>query len=107
MSFGPYIKYMSRQAKQEFGLDWSDWLGSSETLSTVSTSWKDEDGNDASSLETGTPSISGSVVTTTKDANTGTAGSNYFVIFTVTTSTGRILGGDRLGTFKLKITENA
>jgi len=105
--FGPHIRWMSKQQKQEFGLDWSRWLDDSETLSSVSTSWEDEDGADASSLETGSPTISGSIVTTTKDENTGTPGTSYFVVFTVTTSTGRVLGGDRIGTVKLKITENA
>lgn len=103
---GPFVMSMAREQKQEFGLDWCLWLDDGETITAVSTDWKDESGNDASSLETGSPSINGSIVTTTKDENTGTAGTNYFVVFTCTTSTGRILGGAQIGTVKLKFTKN-
>lgn len=103
---GPFVIDMAREQKQEFGLDFFYWLDTDETISSVSTSWTDEDGSDASSLETGSPSIDGSIVKTTKDENTGTGGTNYFVVFTATTSEGRVLGGTRIGTVKLRITEN-
>lgn len=106
MITGPHNVYIAKQAKESFGLDWTNWLASGETILSVSTAWTNESGGDASSLETGSPTIDGSIVYTTKDENVGTPGSHYFVVFTATTSTGRILGGDRIGTIKLRIPEN-
>lgn len=108
MSFGPYHTSLSKQAKQSIGIEWDDWLESGETLvgNSVAVSWEDEDGNDASSLQSGSPSVSNTTTLVTKGENTGTPGTSYFVIFTVQTSEGRILGGDRTGTIKLKITKN-
>lgn len=108
MSFGPYPAPISRQAKQPIGIDWDDWLESGETLdeNSVAVSWEDEDGNDASTLQSGSPSVSNTTTLVTKGENSGTPGKSYFVIFTVQTSEGRTLGGDRVGTIKLRITKN-
>lgn len=106
MSFGPYHKEISKQAKQPFYIDWRLHLESGETLDSVTATWLDADGNDASSLETSSAYISGTRTYATKGENAGTKGAYYYLIFTATTSEGRILGGDRLGTIKLKISKN-
>lgn len=108
MSFGPYHMPVSKQAKQAIGIDWSDWLDAGETLvaNSVAVEWRDQSGSDASTLQSGSPSVSNNRTVVTKDENSGTPGKSYFVIFTVKTSAGRVLGGDRTGTIKLKITKN-
>lgn len=108
MSFGPYPVSVSKQAKQPLAIDWSDWLESGETLvaNSVSVSWEDESGNDASTLQSGSPSVTDNLTLVTKGENSGSPGQSYFVIFTVKTSEGRTLGGDRVGTIKLRITKN-
>lgn len=104
-SYGPFVMTMSRHQKQEFGLDWTNWLDSGETIVSATAAATTESGASASIL-TGSAAIDGSIVTATKDQNSGTTGSVYFVVFTATTSTGRVLGGDRIGTVKLRIAEN-
>lgn len=106
MSFGPYHRSISKQAKQSFYLDWRLHLESGETIDSVTATWLDEDGNDASTLESGSAFIDGTRTYATKGGNAGTPGKYYYLIFTASTSEGRVLGGDQLGTIKLKITKN-
>lgn len=104
--FGPHRIDISKQAKQPLYLDWWDHLDSGETLTSVSVEWQDEDGNDASTLQSGSPYVDNSRTYVTKDENSGTPGKYYYIIMTATTSAGRKLGGDRIGTIKLRITKN-
>jgi len=106
MSYGPHHKAIAKQAKRNIGVEWYDELESGETIDSVSVTVLDESGNDASTILTGSPFISNTRTFVTKDENSGTPGSYYYLIFTVTTSEGNILGGDQHGTIKLKVTKN-
>lgn len=104
----PLVVQTSYAEKIAFGIDFSTVLSTIETLSAVTVTWQDENNNDATAMQDGSASISSDGVTAlvTKGSNRGTKGLNYHVSFVVTTSTGRILGGDKHGTIQLEIAED-
>lgn len=103
---GPFVMPMAHQEKETLEVDFAEWMNAGDVLTSVSVTWHDENGNDASSLQDGSPSVSNTSGFVTKGQNRGTKGATYFVIFVGTTSTGRVMGGDELSTIQLEITNN-
>ena len=106
----PFVIPTSYQEKITIAIDFSPLLAlaTEETLTAVSVVWQDENNNDASVMQDGSPSIASDGVTAqvTKGSNRGTKGLNYHAVFSVTTSTGRILGGDKHGSIQVAIAED-
>ena len=75
-----YVKIKDPDAVLDYGLDWSNWLASGETIS--SSSWV---------VETGLTKDSSSNTTTTATVwlSGGTAGRTYRITNSIVTSTGR------------------
>lgn len=101
--YGPFPCTMSYAQKEVLGIDFIRQLKDGETITGVSLTVTDSSGASVSSMVDGSASINGTIVQATKGANRGTRGSTYYWVFTATTSTGRVLGGDGSGTIKMKI----